>query len=94
MTTFEGHYHAAMAHVSAQCRRGGTRPLPVSREVCQTDFVKLKSNMRQKYLLPDNETIKATKQLAKEGFRGPYRHVPRSDRGEGILRDAGAGLRE
>ena len=35
----------------------------------QTDFVKVEIEHEAKYLLPDNEeTIKATKQLAKEGF--------------------------
>ena len=41
----------------------------LAREVCQTDFVKVEIEHEAKYLLPDNEeTIKATKQLAKEGF--------------------------
>ena len=41
----------------------------LARAVCQTDFVKVEIEHEAKYLLPDNEeTIKATKQLAKEGF--------------------------
>ena len=41
----------------------------LAREVCQTDFVKVEIEHEAKYLLPDNEeTIKATEKLAKEGF--------------------------
>ena len=41
----------------------------LAREVCQTDFVKVEIEHESKYLLPDNEeTIKATEKLAKEGF--------------------------
>ena len=41
----------------------------LAREVCQTDFVKVEIEHEAKYLLPDNEeTIKATAMLAKEGF--------------------------
>ncbi|MCQ4965372.1 thiazole synthase, partial [Bifidobacterium pseudocatenulatum] len=41
----------------------------LAREVCQTDFVKEEIEHEAKYLLPDNEeTNKAMKQLAKEGF--------------------------
>lgn len=41
----------------------------LAREVCQTDFVKVEIEHETKYLLPDNEeTIRATEMLAKEGF--------------------------
>lgn len=41
----------------------------LAREVCQTDFVKVEIKKETTYLLPDNEeTIKATVILAKEGF--------------------------
>jgi thiazole synthase len=41
----------------------------LSRELCKTDFVKIEIMRDSKYLLPDNEeTIKATEILAKEGF--------------------------
>ncbi len=41
----------------------------LSREVCQSDMVKIEIMRDSKYLLPDNyETIKATEILAKEGF--------------------------
>lgn len=41
----------------------------LSRELCQSDLVKIEIMRDSKYLLPDNyETIKATKILAKEGF--------------------------
>lgn len=41
----------------------------LSREVCQSDMVKIEIMKDSKYLLPDNyETIKATETLAKEGF--------------------------
>ena len=39
------------------------------RELCQSDLVKIEIMRDSKYLLPDNqETIKATENLAKEGF--------------------------
>lgn len=41
----------------------------LAREVCGSDFVKIEIMRDSKYLLPDNqETIKATEILAKEGF--------------------------
>ena len=41
----------------------------LSRELCQSDLVKIEIMRDSKYLLPDNyETIKATEILAKEGF--------------------------
>lgn len=41
----------------------------LSREVCQSDMVKIEIMRDTRYLLPDNqETIKATEILAKEGF--------------------------
>lgn len=41
----------------------------LSREVCESDMVKIEIMRDSKYLLPDNtETIKATEVLAKEGF--------------------------
>ena len=41
----------------------------LSRELCHSDLVKIEIMRDSKYLLPDNqETIKATKILAKEGF--------------------------
>ena len=41
----------------------------LSRELCQSDLVKIEIMKDSKYLLPDNyETIKATEILAKEGF--------------------------
>ncbi|MCH4161261.1 MAG: thiazole synthase [Bifidobacterium sp.] len=41
----------------------------LAREVCGTDFIKVEIEHETKYLLPDNtETIKATEQLANEGF--------------------------
>lgn len=41
----------------------------LSRELCQSDMVKVEIMRDTKYLLPDNaETVKATEQLAKEGF--------------------------
>jgi thiazole synthase len=41
----------------------------LSREICQSDFVKIEVIHDSKYLLPDNyETAKATEILAKEGF--------------------------
>lgn len=41
----------------------------LSREICESDFVKIEVIHDSKYLLPDNyETIKATEILAKEGF--------------------------
>lgn len=41
----------------------------LSRELCQSDLVKIEIMRDNKYLLPDNyETIKATEILAKEGF--------------------------
>ena len=41
----------------------------LSRELCHSDLVKIESMRDSKYLLPDNqETIKATEILAKEGF--------------------------
>jgi len=48
----------------------------LSREICQSDFVKIEVIHDSKYLLPDNyETIKATEELAKEGFIVmPYMH--------------------
>lgn len=46
------------------------------RELCQSDLVKIEIMRDSKYLLPDNqETIKATDVLAKEGFTVlPYMH--------------------
>ena len=46
------------------------------RELCQSDLVKIEIMRDSKYLLPDNqETIKATEVLAKEGFTVlPYMH--------------------
>ena len=54
----------------------------LAREVCQTDFVKVEIEHESKYLLPDNEeTIKATEKLAKEGFVVmPYMFPDRSQR--------------
>ena len=41
----------------------------LSREICQSEFVKIEIMRDSKYLLPDNyETAKATEILAKEGF--------------------------
>lgn len=41
----------------------------LSREICESDFVKIEVIRDSKYLLPDNyETLKATEILAKEGF--------------------------
>ena len=41
----------------------------LSRELCHSDLVKIEIMLDSKYLLPDNqETIKATEILAKEGF--------------------------
>ncbi len=41
----------------------------LSREICESDFVKIEVIRDSKYLLPDNyETAKATEILAKEGF--------------------------
>ncbi len=41
----------------------------LSREICQSDWIKIEVISDSKYLLPDNlETIKATEILAKEGF--------------------------
>ena len=41
----------------------------LSREICDSDLVKIEIMRDSKYLLPDNqETIKATEVLAKEGF--------------------------
>lgn len=41
----------------------------LSREICESDFVKIEVIHDSKYLLPDNyETIRATEILAKEGF--------------------------
>lgn len=41
----------------------------LSREICGTDFVKIEIMRDTRYLLPDNqETIKATEILSKEGF--------------------------
>jgi len=41
----------------------------LSREAFQTDFIKLEIHPDQKYLLPDPiETVKATEELAKQGF--------------------------
>ena len=41
----------------------------LSRELCQSDWIKIEVISDSKYLLPDNlETIKATEILAKEGF--------------------------
>ena len=41
----------------------------LSREVCGSDLVKIEIMRDTRYLLPDNqETIKATEILAKEGF--------------------------
>lgn len=41
----------------------------LSREICNTDFIKIEVVRDSKYLLPDNyETAKATEILAKEGF--------------------------
>ncbi len=41
----------------------------LSREICQSDWIKIEVINDSKYLLPDNqETIKATEILAKEGF--------------------------
>ncbi|MDE6699135.1 MAG: thiazole synthase [Lachnospiraceae bacterium] len=41
----------------------------LSREVCESDMIKIEIMRDSKYLLPDNyETIKATEILAKEGF--------------------------
>ena len=41
----------------------------LSREICGSDFVKIEIMRDTKYLLPDNqETVKATEILAKEGF--------------------------
>ena len=48
----------------------------LSRELCHSDLVKIEIMRDSKYLLPDNqETIKATEILAKEGFTVlPYMH--------------------
>ena len=44
----------------------------LSRELCHSDLVKIEIMRDSKYLLPDNqETIKATEILAKEGFTVP-----------------------
>lgn len=62
----------------------------LSRELCKTDFVKIEIMRDTKYLLPDNqETIKATETLAKEGFVVmPYMYPDLNVARD--LRDAGA----
>ena len=53
----------------ARNEKEAVRIARLSREICQSEFVKIEIMRDSKYLLPDNyETAKATEILAKEGF--------------------------
>lgn len=62
----------------------------MSRELCQTDFIKIEVIKDSRYLLPDNhETVKATEILAHEGFTVmPYMYPDLQAARE--MRDVGA----
>ena len=74
----------------ARDAREAVRIARLSREVCGSDLVKIEIMRDTRYLLPDNqETIKATEILAKEGFTVmPYMYPDLNV--AKALRDAGA----
>ena len=65
----------------------------LARELGCGDFVKVEIMRDSKYLLPDNnETVRATELLAREGLYGPALYVPRPLRRPGPGRTSAAAV--